>query len=462
MKNKKAYLWGILSKILPAAIQLGTNMLLARFLTPNDFGTIGILAIIFTVANVLVDSGLGGSLVKENSISKEDCSTIGHFNLVVSSILYICLYFLAPYIERYFEIENLTIIIRLLSLTFIIGALGLVSKSLLIRELRFDALCVISIASITIASIVAIVMAIYKCGIYSLVTFHLVNSLVSTIISINISKYSLSFKFYRESFHKLFSFGIFTTISSVIDTIYENLITTLTGKFLNVSQAGYLTQAKKLEEGMSSSVVLTIANVSFPVMTRLKDDIVKFKSEAFLLMRIIIWLLFPILFVSIIFSEHIIVLLFGEQWLPASSYFSLLLFAGLLLIIETLLRTLIKSLCAVKQLMYITLIKRILGIVLIIICSLINNEWIILGYIISCALGVIMNAYLYAKIINCQIFDIIYSIIKLMIPSLMLFVVLIFFYCSISSIRVLLLLNILLVAVYYLLVYCNIKKSSIL
>ena len=461
MQNKKAYIWGILSKILPAAIQLGTNMLLARFLSPDDFGTIGILAIIFMVANVLVDSGLGGSLVKENTITKDDCSTIGCFNLVVSSILYVCLYFLAPYIEDYFRIEDLTIIIRLLTITFIIGAFGLVSKSILIRELRFGELCTISIVSISIASITAIIMAIYGCGIYSLVALNLVNSLVSTIHTIYLSKYSLSYKFYPESFKKLFSFGIFTTISSVIDTIYENLITTLTGKFLNISQAGYLSQAKKLEEGMSSSIVLTIANVTFPIMTKLKDDKIKFKNEAYSLMRVIVYFLYPVLLISTIFSEYIITFLFGKQWLPASYYFSLLIFAGLLLILETLLRTFIKSLCAVKGLMYVTLVKRVLGIVIIIICSIIDSSWIIYGYIISCFIGVIMNVYLYSTEINCRTIDTLFSIVKLIIPSLLLFIVLIILDLSINNIGLLSMMFVLLIVSYYFLMYSQVRKVTI-
>ena len=460
MRNKKAYLWGILSRILPSAIQLGTNILLARFLSPNDFGIIGILAVIFTVANVLVDSGLGGSLVKEKIISKEDCSTIGCFNLVISSVLYILLFILSPYIELYFEIENLTIIIRLLTLTFIIGALSLVSKSILLRELRFGALCVISIISILIASIVAIIMAVYRYGIYSLVAFHLIHSLLSTILTIYISKYSLSYKFNKESFKRLFSFGVFTTISSVIDSIYENLITTLTGKFLNISQAGYLSQAKKIEEGICSSIVLTIANVSFPIMTKLKDDKIKFKDEAYSLMRVVVCFIFPILLISIIFSENIIVFIFCKQWLPASYYFSLLISAGLLLIIEALLRTFIKSLCAVKELMYVTLVKRFIGIFLIIICSIINANWIIYGYIISCVIGVIMNTYLYAAKIKSKTINIIYSIVKLMIPSLLLFTLLIILYYKINNFGLLSMLYVLLVVIYYLVVFNYIRKFS--
>ena len=159
-------------------------------------------------------------------------------------------------------------------------------------------------------------------------------------------------------------------------------------------------------------------------------------------MRVIVYFLFPVLLISTIFSEYIITFLFGKQWLPASYYFSLLIFAGLLLILETLLRTFIKSLCAVKELMYVTLVKRVLGIVII----------------ISCFIGVIMNVYLYSTEINCRTIDTFFSIVKLTIPSLLLFIVLIMLYLSINNVGLLSTLFILLIVSYYFLMYSQVRK----
>lgn len=422
MQNKRAYIWGLGSKIGPSAIQLVTNMILARFLSPSDFGTIGVLTIIFTVANVLVDSGLGGSLVKEKVISKEDCTTIATFNLGVSFFLYLCIFLSSPILEDYFSITNLSFIIRILALTFVIGSFGLVPKSILIRDLRFDTFCIITIIGIFISSSVSIIMAIYDCGVYSLVAFQLLNVIITSIGSIVVTRYSMSLGFYVTSFKRLFPFGFFTTLTSVVDTIYENLLTTLIGKYVNLSQAGYLSQAKKLEESMTTSVTLTIANVSFPILTKLKENQRQFQSEANSLMRTIIMLVFPLLFFVIIFSNFIITLIFGDEWLPAAFYLSALMWAGMILIIETLLKSFIKSLCDVKRLAYATFLKRFVGIVLIIATMLLNSHWAIYGYIASSFIGLIVNAHIYSNIIKKSMVLLLCDLVRFFFPSLIYFI----------------------------------------
>ncbi len=459
MNHKKAYIWGLISKFAPSLISLVANMILARLLTPDDFGTVGVLTIIIVVANVLVDSGLGGSLVKEKEISEIDCSTIGCFNFGFSILIYLILFFIAPYIEKYFDIWNLSLIIRLLSLSFVIVAIGLVSKSLLIRNLRFDILCILSIAGIFVSAVVAIIMAVFNCGIYSLVAFQLVNPIVVTIGSIIISRYSVSFKFSVVSFRRLIPFGFFTTITSIIDSIYENILASLVGKYLGVSQAGYFTQAKKLEESLSISVSSTLANVSFPIMTKLKDNLPNFKQEADTLIKLIMKLVFPIMLFVILFSEFIISIVFGNEWLPAASYLSLLMCAGMMLIIETLLRSFIKSLCAVKDLMYITIIKRLIGIILIVLVIVANAEWAIYAYILSCLIGLTFNIFTYTKNAHASSGKFIVDLIKSMITPVVYFIIAITTRSLISSTTIQLVINILLLIIYYFVFLLYYKKS---
>ena len=300
MINKNAYLWGMITKMLPSVIQVLTNIILARLLTPSDFGTIGVLNVFFLVANVLIESGLGGSLVKEKHISKIDCSTIGTFSLLISIFVYTLLFAFAPIIEGYFDIQGLTRIVRVISISFIISAFGIVPHALLTRDLKFKSLFYITIASVSISSLLAIFLASRNFGVYSLVAYQLGIVFFSAILSILQSRYYYVPAFSRDSFKRLFSFGFYTTITSVIDTVYENLLAVLIGKHLGVVQAGYLTQAKKLEEGMTTSISRSLANVSFPVMTRIKDNREEFIKESFLLIENIIKYLFPILIFTII------------------------------------------------------------------------------------------------------------------------------------------------------------------
>ncbi len=403
MLNKNAYLWGIVTKILPSLIQIVTNIILARLLTPSDFGTIGVLNVFFLVANVLIESGLGGSLVKEEKVSKLDCSTIGTFSLFISFVIYALLFVFAPIIETYFGILGLTKIVRIISISFIISSFSIVPNALLTRELRFKSLFYITIVSVLLSSFLAIFLAAKNYGVYSLVAYQLGIVFFSAILSIIKSRYFYIPGFSKDSFKRLFSFGFYTTITSVIDTVYENLLAMLIGKYLGVVQAGYLTQAKKLEEGMTTSISRALANVSFPIMTKIKDNRQAFIKESYLLIENIIKYLFPVLIVIIVLAEEIIVVLLGREWLESVFYFKLLMWAGLTMIIESTIRSYIKSLCKVKQLMNLTFLKRILGILILIVCVALNKEFLIYGYIVGSILALLLNSFYFANAISITI-----------------------------------------------------------
>ena len=451
MQHKMAYVWGLAGKFVPSFIHLVANIILARFLTPDDFGTIGVVTIIFTVANVLIDSGLGGSLVKEKNITKLDCSTIATFNSVVGLIIYVIIFFSAGFWESYFEIDGLTSIIRILSITFLIGPIGLVPKAIMNRELKFGAISIIAIVSILVASVVSIVMALMGSGVWSLVAFQLVNTAVMVLISCVYCKYIISFRFSWESFKRLFSFGFFTTITSAIDTIYENLITTLTGKYLNVTHAGYLSQAKKLEEALTTSMATAIGNVSFPIITKLKDDIHAFRKECFSVYKVIPLLTFPLLLMVSAFSTEIVELLFGKQWIPAGPYLSALIYAGLFIILETLIRSFIKSFCEVKKLAVATLIKRTLGILILIVAIIIKPESIVNAYILSSLVGLVVNAILFHRILTVSLWELFWRTLIILIPSVFTYLVVVLFVKTITeTLSLQVVLSIFALALYYL------------
>ena len=273
MKNKTAYIWGLIGRFAPQVIYLATTMILARFLTPDDFGQIGVLSVIFTVAYVLMDSGLGGSLIKEKDISDIDCSSIAFFNLCISVSIYALLFLLSDTLETYFEVEGLSNVIRVLGLVFPITAFGIVPRALLNRNLQFKKVSENLILAVILAATVSIIIAILGGGVYALVSYQLANNLIIVILNSIALKYHFSIKFSLSSLKRLLPFGITTSIITVVDTVYENILTTFTGKYMNIQEAGYLYQAKRLEESLTQSIATTIGSVSFPIMTRLKNSV---------------------------------------------------------------------------------------------------------------------------------------------------------------------------------------------
>lgn len=422
MQNKTAYVWGLLSRFAPQGIYLVTTMILARFLSPDDFGAIGVLSIIFVVANVLLDAGLGGSLIKEKNITNIDCSSVSVFNMLVSIFIYVALFMCSNTLERYFGIEGLSTVICSISLVFPFSAFAIVPKAILNRDLRFQAAFMNSLIGVIAGSVSSIIIALIGGGIYALVTYQVVTVAVTGIANYISSRYRFSFRFSLESLKRFLPFGVLTTIISVIDTIYENLITTLTGKYLNVQQAGYLYQAKRIEETMTSSLATTINVVSFPILTRLKDDREKFIIEADSTFKTIICLTLPLLFLAASFAEEIIILLFGCQWIDSAPYFELLIFAGVFIVMESLIRNFVKSLCEVNKLLYITLSKRILCILLLFTALCVSSELMIYMYMFTSFIGYLANLVLYNKLINRNTFSSLLIVVVYALPSVCYFV----------------------------------------
>ena len=436
MENKKAYVYALIGQFGPQAISLVTNIILARYLLPEAFGTIAVLNVFLSTASVLMDSGLGGSLVKEKEITKVDCSTIFVFNISISSILYLIIFLFSGYIENFYGIPNLKNITRILCLCFVINSFGLVPKALLIKDIKFKSLTEINLYSYSLSSIVAIILGIIYKNVYALLAHQLLNSLFQVLFSVYKSQYKYSSKFSMKSLKKLFSFGIYTTMISVIDSIYENIITVFFGKVYNAQQAGYVGQAKKLEELSTRSIAQTVNNVAFPILVKYRDDRTKFLAESNRIFKTLLAITAPALFSIAIFSEEIILVLFGTQWYQSAGYLNLLIFAGIFILCESLNRNFIKSLTLVNQLFEITIWKRIVGILLITITAFITPEHLLHAYILSSFIGFLFNNRLYSNSIKISFWEQLFVMIKILFPSFIYYIIMTILHIESSFIKI--------------------------
>lgn len=462
MQNPQAYFWNLVGKLIPQVVYLATTIVLARFLTPEDFGTIGVLAIFFAIANTLMEAGLGGSLIKEKQVASIDYSTIFVFNIVVSHILYVIILGCAGFIENFFEIANLSSIIKLLCLVFIINAWGLVPNTILFKEIKFKELTIASILSVSVAAIVAIVLAVINYGVYVLVWYQLVLALVGVLLRYYYSRYHIDFKFSVRSFKRLFSFAFFSTICSIIDTLYENILTFLFGKFLSVKAAGFLDQAKKLEQSATQSLSGPIANVSFPILAKLKEDKTLFNLEADSIFRNFTLMVFPLFFLVSVYSEDIIRLVYGTNWILAAPYLSILMFASVFHIMETLNRTFIKSMGIVDRLLWITIWKRLVGLLVIFLSLLVSPMAMMYGYVASTLIGFIFNLYLYGSISEQKSMRLIRQAIYVLLPGICLYGITFAINGVIKCLFFQLFISVILLLIYYLLIQPRLGGMNIL
>ncbi|MBO5632955.1 MAG: lipopolysaccharide biosynthesis protein [Aeriscardovia sp.] len=421
MTNKTAYFWGGLGRFIPMLVHMVTTMVLARFLSPSEFGMIGMLSIIFMVANNLLDAGLGGSLINEKSATKADCDTIATFNILMGALLSIIIMILSGRIEVFFKVNGLGEVTAILSIIFFINSWGVVPRAILAKDLKFRAIFISSFLSACFGSISAIVLAAYNFGVYSLVALQLVQSIVLILASIYYSHYWYKPYFSLIRFKHLLPFGIYTTFSNIIDSIYENMLSALFGKHLGATEAGLVYQAKRIEEIASVSLTQTINSVAFPVLAKCSSNTSVFISEAKSIFRNIMLLISPIFVILIVFSETIIKILFGSKWIDAAPYLALLTCASIFVTMENLYRNFIKSSGQAKSLFTITVIKRSIGVILLISCVLISCQYIIYAYILSSIIAYIINVFQYTRIVRLSFLSTLGTGLIYLLPTILFF-----------------------------------------
>lgn len=451
MRNVSAYIWSFTGRFGSQLLYLITSMVLARILTPEDFGMIGVLSVVFSVATTLIDSGLAGALMLEKELTKKNLGTIFVFNLVVSVVLYLCLFFSAPLIEDFYQTDGLAPLSRILGLVFIINAIGIVPHSTLTYHLRFKELSLTTLAGVVIASSVSILLASLGIGVYALVAYQLISALVKTIVCNLICHYHITICFDLESFKRMWRFGIFTTITSIIDSIYQNLISAIFGKYVSIAEAGYVSQAKKLEETSSSTLITTINSTTFPILSKLKDDKERFVFESKNLIQKVPLIIAPILLLLCVYSHEVISIVYGKEWIAAAPYLSYLTIAGFFMMVESINRSFIKSLGKVEQLFNYTIAKRFVGVTIMLVCAMLwSVEMILVGFIISSFIGYIVNSFLYSKITGQNLRTVIANSLYCFIYLFPLAVVLYITYFQARNVYVSIVINGLVIITYYL------------
>lgn len=449
MRDKGAYLWSMIGRFGPQFIYMVTTMVLARFLTPDDFGTLGVLTVFIAVANVLLDSGLGGSLIKEKIISETDKSTIFVFNLVMSFTLYLGLCIAAPLLEKIYEIEGLRNVVYCIGIVFVVNSVGLVPKTILMKEMKFKRQAFIAFIGMASASLIAITLACLNAGVYALVAFQITNAFVSSVLYLHGSNFKISFIFSIDSLKRLLPFGIYTTLANVVDTIYENIITISVGKFASVKDAGYLFQSKNLEEAGSRTLVTAFQAVAFPALTKLKEDQSQFIEESRTVFQIIPLMVTPVLVCLGVFSTSVITILFGVNWLPSAGYLSMFMIAAFFFLLENINRTFIKAYNRPKTLLLYTFYKRFVGVSILLAAICVSVRYIVLAYVVSCAVGYLFNCVAVERIISYKYSAQFTDFLTVSVPNLLLLVSLLLVKEYIHNIVLIIMLIIVLYAAYY-------------
>lgn len=308
--------WNFVEKVLTRGAGFVISIILARLLSPSDFGLIGMLAVFVSISNVFIEGGLAKALIQRKECQDIDFSTAFVSNVSMSLVIYLVLFLSAPFIADFYNEPILTDITRILSLNFILGSFNIVQRAKLMANVDFKSLAQINVISIVISGSAGILMAYYGCGVWSLVGQTLCSTVVLLFLFPFYSKWRPSIRFSRDSFRQLFGFGSKLMATGVYSVVLNNISTICIGRYYRSHQLGFYTRGSQFSEIISSTIFDVLGNVTFPILSHLQDE----REKMVLVYRKSLFLTavtaFPLMILCALLSRPMVIILLTEKWLP--------------------------------------------------------------------------------------------------------------------------------------------------
>lgn len=374
------------------------GIIIARQLMPADYGLIGMLAIFLAISNTFLNSGISSALVQRKNVNQEDYSTGFYINVIMGIILYTIFYFAAPFIADYYNQPQLVKITRITTITLLINSLCIVQGAILTINLNFKIKAINSFVSYVVSGFIGIYMAYAGYGVWALVIPGICSGVVNLILLWRSTKWMPSFYFKKNSFDALWGFGSRHLMASLIYDIYSNFSTFVIGKVYHSSDLGYYTRASQFAAIPNGTILGIIIKVNYPVLTKFQDDDQKLISVYSTMLRVPMFVLYPMIFGIASLSYPLIDVLLGSKWLPSALMLSVLCFGELwtpLILINT-------NLLYVKGrtdlVLKLEMIKRPIALVMILIGALFGIYGICIMTVLFNFISFFIDTY-YTKII---------------------------------------------------------------
>lgn len=328
-KAASAMVWTALQKYSTMGIQFISGIILARLLTPYDYGCIGMLTFFMFMAEVFIDGGFGSALIQKKKPTQEDYSTIFFWNLFMAFMMYAILFSSAPAIARFYNIPLLNDVLRVQGLVLFIQAFNIVQRNQLKKKLNFKILSIITITTSIISLVVTIIMAYQGFGVWALVSQNLITNAIPALAFWFYVKWRPMWIFSLKSFKELFSFGSYMFLTHLVNTFCSRLQVILIGKLYSPATLGYYSKASATERLASHSISSVMTQVTYPLYVKVQDDKQAMANMIKRLTMTISYVTFPLITILLITAKPIFVLLYSDRWLQSVPYFQVLCVVGL-------------------------------------------------------------------------------------------------------------------------------------
>lgn len=405
LKNKtvKGTVWSSLDAFLGQGITFLVGLVLARLLSPEEYGLIAIITIFISVFNSIVDSGFSNALIRKQDATEADYNTVFYTNLAISTVLSTALFFGAPLIADFFSRPQLTSLTKAMSSVVIINAFAIVQNIRLTKNIDFKTKTKVSLIASLTSGVIGIAMAFGGFGVWSLVAQQISKQLLNSVFLWFFIRWMPKLLFSRKSFKEMFDFGWKLLVSGLINTIWTEIYQVIIGKFYQPQTLGQYTRAQQFSSIFSSNLTSIIQRVSYPVLSQLQDDKERLKSGYKRIIKITMLVSFVLMLGLAAIAKPMILVLIGDKWLPAVPFLQILCFNMMLYPLHSINLNMLQVQGRSDLFLKLEIVKKIVGVIPLCLGIFVNIYYMLIGSVFVGFFSYFLNARYSGPFLNYSI-----------------------------------------------------------
>lgn len=402
LKNKtvKGVGWSFIDNLSSSGITFLVGLVLARLLTPSEYGIMAILTIFIAVSNSIVDSGFSNALIRKTDARRVDYNTVFLFNLLISGLLYVVLFLAAPAISQFFKEPLLVEVMRVIGWVLVINALAIIPRTLFVKEVNFKTQTKVSLIASISSGVIGIGMALAGLGVWSLVGQQLSRQLLNTLFLWIYCTWRPAWEFSMQSFKELFGFGSKLLLSGLLDTVFKEIYSLVIGRCYTSAQLGQYTRANQFNQIFSSNLTTVIQRVSYPVLSSIQNEPERLREAYRKVIKSTMLISFACMLGLAAVARPLILILIGEKWLPAVGFLQIICFSGMLFPLHAINLNILQVKGRSDLFLRLEIIKKIIAVGPLVLGVLFSIEYMLWGSVCTSLIAYFLNSYYSADLIN--------------------------------------------------------------